>query len=192
MDPIGLPKLLAIDDETQNLEFIKDALSGQPLEVHTAKTAPAARDAFNRLRPQIVLLDLVMPGIQNWELLEQILALDPGVDVVLMTAHYSTESAVDAIHRGACDYLNKPLTPDKLRGRIGQLLAQGQERHRTLKLDQELLEVCQFEGIVGRSPLVLDVFAKVRRVAPHFRTVLITGATGTGKELVARALHRLS
>jgi DNA-binding NtrC family response regulator len=187
-----LSKLLAIDDEPQNLEFIKDAFSGERLEVHTAKSAEDARDAFKRIRPHIVLLDLVMPGIQGWELLEQILAMDPGVDVILMTAHYSTESAVEAIQKGACDYLNKPLSLERLRRRIAQLLSEAENRQRTLKLDQELLDVYQFEGIVGRSPLLLDVFAKIRRVAPHFRAMLVTGATGTGKELVAHALHRLS
>src|SRR4029077_2961453 len=65
-------------------------------------------------------------------------------------------------------------------------------RRKTFELDRDLLDAYQFEGIVGRSPLMLDIFAKVRRVAPHFRTVLVTGSTGTGKELVARALHRLS
>src|ERR1700693_4411498 len=115
MADVKLPKLLAIDDETQNLEFIKDALSGARLEPHTAKSAEAVREMFHRIRPQLVLLDLVMPGIEGWRLLEQILAQDPGVDVVLMTAHYSTESAVEAIQKGACDYLNKPLSLASIR-----------------------------------------------------------------------------
>jgi len=72
------------------------------------------------------------------------------------------------------------------------LLSEAEERQRTYRLDHELVHTCQFEGIVARSPVMLDVFAKIRRVGPHFGTVLITGATGTGKELVARALHRLS
>src|SRR5581483_2282506 len=111
---------------------------------------------------------------------------------IIMTAHYSTQSAVEAIQNGACDYLNKPLNIQELRDRISGLLAQADERRKTHQLDQELVGAYQFEGIVGRSPLMLEVFAKIRRVAPHFRTVLVTGATGTGKELVARALHRLS
>jgi len=112
--------------------------------------------------------------------------------VMLMTGHYSTEAAVEAIQKGAYDYLNKPLSVEKLRQRVDQLIAEARQRRRTLELDRELLKVYEFEGLLGRSPLMLDVFARVRRVAPHFRTVLVTGATGTGKELVARALHRLS
>jgi DNA-binding NtrC family response regulator len=186
------PKLLVIDDEAQSLELIKDALSDEGLEILTANDPQTGLEIFKRSRPQIVLLDLMMPGVQGLEVLEAIVASDPGVDVIMMTAHYSTESAVEAIQRGASDYLNKPLNVGRLRQRISQLLAEAKDRRRTLQLDDELLDAYQFEGIVGRSPLILDVFAKIRRVAPHFRTVLVSGATGTGKELVARALHRLS
>jgi DNA-binding NtrC family response regulator len=140
----------------------------------------------------MVLLDLVMPKIGGMEVLERIVAVDPGVDVILITAHYSAESAVEAIQKGASDYLTKPLDLEKLRSRIKNLLADAETRQKTLRLDQELINAYQFEGMVGRSPLMLDVFARIRRIAPHFRTVLVTGATGTGKELVARALHRLS
>lgn len=187
-----VPKLLAIDDDVQSLEFIKDALSGQGLEVLTANDPKEGLETFKRIRPQIVLLDLMMPGVKGLEMLEGILAADPGAEVILMTAHYSTESAVEAIQKGACDYLNKPLSVEKLRGRIAELFSEAENRRKTHALDQELLNACQFEGIVGRSPLMLDVFAKIRRVAPHFRNVLVSGPTGTGKELVARALRRLS
>ena len=185
-------KLLAIDDEPQSLEFIKAALANDGLEVVTANDPQTGLEIFKRTRPQIVLLDLMMPGVQGFELLESILAEDPGTDVVLMTAHYSTESAVEAIQKGASDYLNKPLKVEKLRQRIAQLLSEAETRRKTHQLEHELLDACQFEGIVGRSPLMLEMFAKIRRVAPHFRTLLISGATGTGKELVARALHRES
>jgi DNA-binding NtrC family response regulator len=99
---------------------------------------------------------------------------------------------VEAIQKGASDYLTKPIEIDKLRTRITTLLTEIETRQKTLRLDQELVDAYQFEGIVGRSPLMLEVYAKIRRISPHFRTVLVTGATGTGKELVARALHKLS
>ena len=187
-----IPKLLAIDDEVQNLELIQDALAQEGLEVLTASDPRAGFELFKQVRPQIVLLDLMMPEISGFEMLEWIVAADPGVEVILMTAHYSTESAVEAIQKGACDYFNKPLSVEKLRRRIASLLSEAESRRKTHELDEELLNACQFEGIVGRSPRMLDVFAKIRRVAPHFRNVLVTGPTGTGKELVARALHRLS
>jgi DNA-binding NtrC family response regulator len=187
-----IPKLLAIDDEAQSLELIKDALSNAGVEILTACDPQIGLETFKRVRPQIVLLDLMMPGIRGLELLEWILAADPGAEVILMTGQYSTESAVEAIQKGACDYLDKPLNVEKLRRRISELLSEAQDRRKTQELEHELLDTCQFAGIVGRSPLMLDVFAKLRRIARHFRTVLVTGPTGTGKELVARALHRLS
>ena len=187
-----IPRLLAIDDEPQSLELIKDALSTDGLEVLTALGAVEGLEAFRMTRPHIVLLDLMMPGIRGLEMLDSILEMDPSAEVILMTAHYSTESAVEAIQKGASDYLEKPLSVEKLRRRIAEVLSEAELRQITHRLDHELLNACQFEGIVARSPVMLDVFAKIRRIAPHFRTVLVSGATGTGKELVAHALHRLS
>lgn len=185
-------KLLAIDDEPQSLEMIQSALSTQGVEILTSTDPEKGFEIFERVRPRIILLDLMMPNVTGMELLERITAVDPGAEIILITAHYSAESAVEAIQKGASDYLTKPLDIEKLRARIASLLADAEVRQRTLRLDQELVDAYQFEGIVGRSPLMLEVYAKIRRIAPHFRTVLITGATGTGKELVAKALHRLS
>jgi len=116
----------------------------------------------------------------------------PETEVILITGQYSTESAVEAIRRGASDYITKPINLNVLRDRIGRLVAEAQQRQAALQLDAELLKTYQFEGMIGRSPLMLQVFAKIRRVAPHYRTALATGASGTGKELIAAALHRLS
>jgi DNA-binding NtrC family response regulator len=185
-------KLLAIDDDAKNLEIIRLALERQGLEILTSNDPEEGFETFLRTRPKIILLDLVMPKVSGIEILERIVSVDPGVDVVLITAHYSAESAVEAIQKGASDYLTKPLDIDKLRARINTLMEEAEARQKTLRLDQELIDAYQFEGIVGRSPLMLEVYARIRRIAPHFRTVLVTGATGTGKELVARALHRLS
>ena len=187
-----VPHLLAIDDNPESLELITAALANERLEILTASDPEVGFEAFLRVRPRIVLLDLVMPKIGGMELLEKMVGIDPGVDVILITAHYSTDSAVEAIQKGACDYLTKPLDVEKLRSRIANLMQEADARRMTLHLDQKLVDACQFEGMVARSPLMLDVFAKIRRVAPHFRTLLVTGATGTGKELAALALHRLS
>ena len=90
MDEHDLPKLLVIDDEPQSLELIKDALSENRLEILTARGAEAGLETLRRTRPRIVLLDLMMPGVQGLEMLASILAIDPGTEVILMTAHYST------------------------------------------------------------------------------------------------------
>ena len=184
--------VLAIDDSPENLELIRAALEKQEVEILTADDPEVGFEIFLKTRPRIVLLDLVMPKVNGIELLERIVAVDPATDVILITSHYSSESAVEAIQKGACDYWTKPLDVEKLRTRIGSFIAEAEKRQKTLRLDRELVDACQFEGMVGRSPLMLEVFARIRRVAPHFKTVLVTGPTGTGKELVAQALHRLS
>jgi DNA-binding NtrC family response regulator len=152
-------KLLAIDDTPQNLELIRAALEQLDLEIVTAEDPDAGFEIFLQMRPRIVLLDMVMPRVTGMELLERIVAADPGADVILMTAHYSPESAVEAIQKGACDYFTKPLDVEKLRTRIAGFLAEAERRRRTLHLDRELVDACQFEGMVGRSPLMLEVFA---------------------------------
>jgi DNA-binding NtrC family response regulator len=185
-------RLVVIDDDPKNLKFVNFILASAGLEIHTASDPQAGMDLIHRLRPQIVLTDLVMPGVQGMELLQKIVEFDPGIDVILMTGYYSTESAVEAIQKGAADYFPKPFSPEKLRQRIALIVEDAKRRQRSSTLENELLENFQFEGIIGRGPLMLDLFSKIRRVAPHFRGVLVTGPTGAGKELVAKALHQLS
>ena len=191
-DKSGIVKLLVVDDTPQNLELITEALTQKNVQILTASDPNEGFDLFLRTRPQIVLLDLVMPKMSGMELLERIAAADPGTDVILMTGHYSAESAVEAIQKGACDYLTKPLDLEKLRHRIRALLEDAEQRRQAFQLDRALVDAFKFEGMIGRSPLILETFARIRRVAPHYQTILVSGATGTGKELVARALHRLS
>jgi DNA-binding NtrC family response regulator len=185
-------KLLAVDDDPQTLSLITDALADEGLEILTCEDPEAAFQMFNRERPRIVLLDLAMPRVTGMDMLKRMISSDPGANVIVISGHYSPESALEAIQQGACDYLTKPIDFQRLRNRIASFMAEAEIRRRTLLLDQELIQACQFEGIVSRSPLMLDIFGKIRRVAPHFKTVLVTGATGTGKELVAKALHHLS
>jgi DNA-binding NtrC family response regulator len=185
-------RLLVIDDDPETLQLISVALGQHGLEILTGADPEAGFKTFLQVRPRIVLLDLAMGAPRGMGLLERLIQADPGVNVILTSAHYSAESAVEAIQKGACDYLTKPLDMERLRNRISVLREEAEIRRKTFNLDHELLEACRFEGIVSRSPLMLDVFATIRRVAPHFKTALVTGATGTGKELVARALHQLS
>lgn len=192
MDKSDSFKLLAIDGDAESLALISAALKDNGLELLTAADPNVGFETFLQFRPRIVLLHVPLPLIHGMELLERIIRVDPGANVVIVSEQYSAESALEAIQKGACDYLTKPLNVEKLRDRVAGLRAEAETRRRTLNLDRELVGACRFEGIVSRSPLMLDVFAKIRRVAPHFKTALVTGATGTGKELVARALHRLS
>jgi DNA-binding NtrC family response regulator len=183
--------LLLIDDNAGSLELLSAALVREGVRILTADNPEAGLDMVREHRPQIVITDLVMPKLTGLEVLDRIMEFDPSVDVILMTAHYSTESAVDAIRRGASDYLNKPVNLTALRARVGGLIEQARRRNRASNLEDELLESSGFDGIIGNSPAMWVLFSKVRRIAPHFRTVLVTGATGTGKDLVARTLFKL-
>jgi DNA-binding NtrC family response regulator len=185
-------KLLAIDDDPQSLELVSEALADDRLTIFTAEDPEDALEMMRREHPAIVLSDVVMPKMNGMELLGRILDVDPATDVILMTAHYSTDAAVEAIKKGACDYLTKPISLSVLRERIGKLVADAGRRLRATELDRELMDTCQFEGMVGRSPLMWEMFGQIRRVAPHYRSCSVTGPTGTGKELVAHALHKLS
>ncbi|HEV2988111.1 MAG TPA: sigma-54 dependent transcriptional regulator [Candidatus Angelobacter sp.] len=184
--------VVIIDDNPRSLEFLSSALAREGVEIFTASDPEQGIDLVFSHRPQIVLTDLVMPNITGLEVLEKIIEFDPATDVILMTAHYTTDTAVEAIRKGAADYLNKPISVAVLRERVGRLIDNALQRQQIITADDELLRKAQFEGIVGRSPQMWELFSRVRRVAPHYRAALITGETGTGKDLVAQALHRLS
>lgn len=185
-------KLLVIDDNEETLKLVQDALSSDEIEVLTAQAPEVGLDIFFQQRPLIVLVDLITPTMNGIQVMERIVAADPAAEVILITAYYSAESAVEAIQKGASNYLTKPLDLERLRAQIERIKIDAQKRERTAALDRELLDVYEFEGMIGRSPLMLELFAKIRRVAPHFKTALVTGNTGTGKDLVAQALHKLS
>jgi len=184
--------LLIIDDNPGSLELLSNALAQPDLEILTASDPEEALDLVYGRHPQIVLTDLVMPKMTGMEVLDRIMEFDPSTEVILMTAHYSTESAVEAIKKGAADYLNKPVSIGALRERIAKLVEAARKRMRAMQLEDELAANAEFEGIVGHSPLMWEMFSRIRRVAPHYRALLVTGETGTGKDLVAQALHRLS
>ena len=194
MSMIASPALsvLIIDDNPKSLELLSTALARPGLEILIASDAEQGLELVYNKHPQIVLTDLVMPHLSGMDVLERIMEFDPSTDVILMTAHYSTETAVEAIKKGASDYLNKPISLAALRERVGKLIEEARRQQRSIQLEGELLASSEFEGIVGRSPVMGEMLRQIRRVAPHYRTVLITGETGTGKDLVARALHRLS
>jgi DNA-binding NtrC family response regulator len=184
--------IVIIDDNPRSLEFVSAALAREGVEIFSAADPEEGLDLVYSHRPQIVMTDLVMPNMSGLDVLDRIMEFDPAIDVILMTAHYTTETAVEAIRKGAADYLNKPISLALLRERVGRLIDNALQRQRILRVDNDLMQAAQFEGIVGRSPQMWEVFSKIRRIAPHYRAALITGETGTGKDLVAQALHKLS
>jgi DNA-binding NtrC family response regulator len=187
-------RLLVVDDDPGAIELVRSALSAfrSDLDIAGVGSPASALATMAEFRPELVLLDLVIPGVEGFELLEKLHSVQPGADIILITAQYSTDSAVEAIQKGAYDYLTKPLPVERLQRKVSDWLQQARRREHASELESRLAEVFQFEGIIGRSPLILEMFARVQRIAPHFTNALVTGETGTGKELVARVLHQLS
>jgi len=191
-DTSGLFPVLIIDENPEHQNVVRSALEQTGARIIRSATFEDGLGSFSLERPKIVIVAPSVSGKDKLEVLQRLLDLDPGIDVILLSENYSAESASEAINRGASDYLPVPLDPEHLRNRVLELLKQAEQRRKTLRLENELLGMYRFEGMIGRSPLMLGVFAVIRRIAPHFRTVLVTGQTGTGKELIAQALHRRS
>ncbi len=187
-------RLLAVDDEPEILALIAATLepmtAGGDLEITSAADGAAAWEAFVRLRPGIVLLDLRLPDANGMDLLARMLAADPGVHVLLLTGYYSTASAVAAIQRGASDYLEKPFSVERLRAAVSGLVEEAGRRRQSGELQRELAARAEVDGMIASGPAMQEVLAAIHRYGPHFSAVLVEGPTGAGKELVARALHR--
>lgn len=185
-------RVLAVDDDPAALELVDAALSSDSVEVLSAETAAKGLAIARKMQPEVAIVDLVLPGASGLDMMDELLTVVPQCDVVLLTGHYSTESAVDAIQRGASDYLTKPISIRDLRAKIGAYVEEARRRLRSRQLEREAAEANSFQGIIGRSSVMVDVFARIRRIAPHYRSALVLGDTGTGKELVASAIHSLS
>jgi DNA-binding NtrC family response regulator len=181
---------VAILRDGETLREIQLALGAQGMQVLAAGDVLEGWELIQRARADAILVEAELAD--GTCLLKRIADWDPGAPVLLLTDRYTAESAVEGISRGACDCLRKPLSAAALQQRVGELLLEARQRRETLELDGRLLESFRFHGMVGRSPEMLETFARIKRVAPHYRIAMLTGATGTGKELVARALHELS
>ena len=128
-------RIVVIDDDPKNLKMVNFTLSDGELEIHTASDPRVGLDLITRLRPLIVLIDLILPGIGGMELLQQIVQLERSIAVILMTGYYSPEGAQQAIKMGAADYFPKPFSPKKLRERIDLIVQDAKRRQRSSTMD---------------------------------------------------------
>jgi len=187
----GLP-VCVLDDERSLVSTAVEMLEHLGFPAMGTTEPGEALGAIRQRRCRAVLSDVRMPGMDGMEFLDQALKLDPSLDVLLMTGFYSIDAAIEAIRRGARDYLTKPLETARLERTLDEIAEHHARRQRVQALEEGLLAELSQHGIVGQSPQLLEMIELMRKVAPHYKNVLVTGPTGSGKELVARALHQMS
>ena len=188
-------KLLSIcvlDDDPALVEITTEMLQKAGYGAIGTGSPHEALERVKTGKSRAVLSDIQMPEMDGFEFLEKALRCDPSVYVMLVTGHYSLDSAVDAIRRGAYDYLPKPIEYPRLLKSLDELAHALRSRSQIREFEEKILTNMEFEGIVGKSPAMLEAFDLVRKVSKHYSNVMLTGPTGSGKELFARALHKVS
>ncbi len=187
-----MARILLVEDHSALRDALAIALDGSGHRVVVAETASSARRALEAGRFDLVITDIRLPEGDGFQVLEAARVIDPAVPVIVMTAYGSMEAAVRALRLGAVDFVEKPFDIDEMEARVHRALDQGDLAETVRGLRAALLEPYRPENIVGESPGLLRALEIARKVAPARTSVLITGETGTGKELVAGAIHALS
>ncbi|MEK7476491.1 MAG: sigma-54 dependent transcriptional regulator [Candidatus Coatesbacteria bacterium] len=188
----ALGRILVADDEESIRVYLRDLLRDEGYAVLTAAGGHEAVEIAEREQVHLALVDLVMKDLSGLEVLKRLLEKSAGTRVMIMTAHASVETAVEAMKAGALDYLIKPFTMDEVRLRVRRAMGEVALTHENLVLRQEAARQSRAGDLVGRSPAFLAAVAVADKVAEGRTTVLVLGETGTGKELIARRLHRKS
>jgi len=181
--------ILIIDDEPAQLISLKSFLSRRGYEIFTAESGADGFEIVQNNTVDLVLTDYRMPEWNGLEVLKKIKALNPEIDVVVMTAFGNVEAAVDIMKAGAYDYLTKPIDLDELENLIGRVREKRLLVTENRLLKAQLQQRFKFDAIISQSGEMEAVLNTAARVAPSKATVLIRGESGTGKELVARAVH---
>ncbi len=185
-------RILVVDDEAMTCEQLVEVLSAEGHEVQAFPSGELALAALEKSPVHLVLSDLRMPGMGGMTLLKKVVKDHPRTAVVIMTAHGSIETAVEAMRIGASDFLLKPFRLTEVGLVVARVLEKQFLRDENLYLREELEKTVQFGDMIGREARMREIFERIMKIAPSDATVLITGETGTGKELVARAIHRQS
>jgi ActR/RegA family two-component response regulator len=184
------PLLIVVDDDQGILEIVERLARRNGFEVVACAGGMQALAELSTRHVDIALVDLRMPDLGGLDVIRAIRDMDPRCQAVLMTGFATVDTAVEAIKLGALDYLSKPLDLARLERLFTDVRDDTERRRGVLAMESEVARRLEFCGMVGRAPAMQELFGTVRRLAPHVRTALVTGETGTGKELVARALHR--
>ena len=186
-------RVLIIDDEAGIRSILSTLLRGNGYEVQVAESGESGLELYAQFMPAVILLDLKMPGVDGLEVMKTLHGrLKADCKTIIMTAHGEVRSAVEAMKRGAFDYLEKPFDNDELLATISRAVEMVTLKRRVKQLEDQLQEAYRFESIVGVSDKMKSTFTQMRKFAATDGTVLVYGESGTGKELIVRAIHQAS
>ena len=185
-------KILVVDDESIVRESLRDWLESVDYKVLIADSGEEALRIIRQKKIKIMVADLIMPGMNGIELMKEARKIVPTISTVIITAHGSIQTAITAIREGAHDYIEKPFCPEKVELLIKNLKEHQDLIEENISLRRRIEDRYNFEGIIAKSHKMLKIFELIKTVAPTSATLLITGKTGTGKEVVARAIHHQS
>jgi two-component system, NtrC family, response regulator HydG len=181
--------ILIVDDDLAHRTMLKKLLGGWGYEVFEADDGSVAIDEVRKRPFDLILMDIRMLKVSGIEALEQIKVINPAIPVIIMTAYASVETAVDALKKGAYDYLTKPLDFDELKIAINRATEHNRLKKENEYLKERLGRKFDNQNMIGRSPLMVKLLEMTMQVAATEAIVLITGESGTGKEMIANALH---
>ncbi len=184
-----MESILIVDDEKNYLLILEDLLSEEGYQVVTAESAEKGLEIVVEYDLDAVITDMKMPGMDGMAFLERIHIQNPDLPIIMMTAYGSVEKAVEAMRKGAFDYILKPFKNEELKLTVRKAIDHHLLVCRNRYLTRELQERYQFGKIIGKSASMQRIYQLIEKVAPSKATVLITGESGTGKELIARAIH---
>ena len=182
-------RVLVVEDDGAMLELLREALDEGGLEVETARGGREGLERVRRGGIDLVVSDVKMPDLDGLDMLREIKACEPSPYVITITAFGSIDTAIRAVKLGAFDYITKPFEIDHLLMVVEKALGERELRSRVARLQEEVERTYRFDNIIGRSPAMQQIFGMVRRLAGSSTSVLVTGDSGTGKELIARSLH---
>jgi two-component system, NtrC family, response regulator AtoC len=182
-------KILVVDDEDYMREIVREALEGAGFEIEEAADGNTAVSMIRQYPYDVIITDLRIPGVPGEKVMQEALTIFPETIVIIMTGYGNIQTAVDAIRMGAYDYLPKPFQLDELVMRVEKGIHDRQLKSENSMLRSELQGKYQFTNLVGHSAPIQQIYRMVAAVAHKTSTILITGETGTGKELIAKAIH---
>jgi DNA-binding NtrC family response regulator len=185
-------RILIVDDDEVSCQLFAEVLGADGHETHQAHSGEEALDRLRKESYDLLLIDVRMPGITGLDVTRTMRQEQPSLPVVVMTAFGSIETAVEAIHEGAYDYVSKPMNLDELKKIVFRALGQRELHAQSPRKVKQVDDLEQQKTVVGRSPAMVEVFKMVARAAPTNSTVLILGESGTGKEVIARSVHQHS